>query len=132
MKVQKRIRRMILLGIVISFSITMFAQEESPFSVGGDLVSSYVWRGSKIGTGPNIQPYVEFTTGNLTIGSWGSFSLHEGGNVMEVDLYASYGFDFGLSLGLQIIIIKDIHYLDMLPTRRVMLTKLISDMKLAV
>lgn len=84
----------------LSFTLSSIAQEESPFSVGGDFVSSYVWRGSKIGSGPNIQPYVEFSKGNFTLGTWGSFSLHEFGNVMEADLYASYGFDFGLSLGL--------------------------------
>lgn len=102
MKAKKNYRKAIILVIAIAFSLPMFAQEEeseSPFSVGGDLVSSYVWRGSKIGTGPNIQPYVELALGNFTIGSWGSFSYHGTGDVMEADLYASYGFDFGLSLG---------------------------------
>lgn len=103
MKATTKIRTAAIMFIAVLLSVPTFAQEEessSPFSVGGDFVSSYVWRGSKIGSGPNIQPYVELGLGNFTIGSWGSFGYHEGGNVMEADLYASYGFDFGLSLGL--------------------------------
>lgn len=103
MKAQKNLLKAVILFFVLTFSVSTFAQEEessSPFSVGGDFVSSYVWRGSKIGSGPNIQPYMELALGNFTIGSWGSFSLHEFGDVMEADLYLSYGFDFGLSIGL--------------------------------
>jgi len=72
---------------------------ESPFSVGADLVSSYVWRGVKLG-GPSLQPTVEFSKSGLTIGAWGSFGLGPTDEaVNEADLYISYGFDFGLSLG---------------------------------
>jgi hypothetical protein len=92
----------VLLMLVFSFSPLKAQEEEkiSPFSVGADVVSSYVWRGSKQGSGPNIQPSVKFVTGGLTLGSWGSFSFHDGGDRAEVDLYAAYAFDFGLSLGI--------------------------------
>ncbi|MBN2349123.1 MAG: hypothetical protein JXJ22_09815 [Bacteroidales bacterium] len=100
----KHLRKLILVVVVMIFiyPTTVSAQGEessSPFSVGADLVSSYVWRGSKIGTGPNIQPYVELGLGNFTLGAWGSFSFHQFADFAEADLYASYGFDFGLSLG---------------------------------
>jgi hypothetical protein len=88
--------------MTLSFS-TLNAQDEektSPFSIGADVVSSYVWRGTKQGTGPNIQPSFKFTTGGLTIGSWGSYSFLDGGDLKETDLYAAYAFDFGLSLGI--------------------------------
>ncbi|MDD4990951.1 MAG: hypothetical protein PHR83_01855 [Paludibacter sp.] len=66
---------------------------KAQFATGADIVSSYVWRGfpqeATKGT-PNIQPYVSFTTGGLTLGSWASSSLL--GNVKEVDLYATYAF----------------------------------------
>ncbi len=74
-------------------------EKESPFSAGADIVSSYVWRGSKIGSGPNIQPSLKYSTGGLTLGAWGSYSFHQFGDFAETDLYASYAFDFGLSLG---------------------------------
>lgn len=100
MKTKMKIMKIGLFLLFLSFTFPNFAQEKSSFSVGGDLVSSYIWRGSKIGSGPNLQPYVEFSAGNFSLGSWGSFSLHQGGDFMEADLYASYIFDFGISLGL--------------------------------
>lgn len=73
------------------------AEKESPFSIGVDLASAYVWRGIKY-TGPSIQPTVEYSIGGFTAGVWGSFDLNNDFN--EVDTYVSYGLDFGLSFGL--------------------------------
>jgi len=80
-------------------TVNMNAQEESSFDAGADIVSNYIWRGTKFGTGPAVQPYVEFSAGNFAIGSWGSFGITDN-EAAEADLYLSYGFDFGLSLGL--------------------------------
>ena len=94
----------LLVLLMIAFSVAPInAQEEektSPFTAGADVVSSYVWRGSKIGSGPNIQPTIKYTTGGLTVAAWGSYGIHDFGDVAETDLYASYAFDFGLSLGI--------------------------------
>jgi len=106
----KNFNRGFLLSIVLlSFiGISLKAQDvevvveesDSPFSVGADLVSSYVWRGVKFG-GPAIQPTVEFSKSGFTVGAWGSFGIGPVDEaVNEADLYLSYGFDFGLSLGL--------------------------------
>ncbi len=70
---------------------------ESGFSVGADLFSSYVWRGSQLGSGPSLQPNVQFAGGGLTLGVWGSFDIN---GYSEADPYISYSFPFGLSLGL--------------------------------
>ena len=94
--------RVIIIGLALSLGfVNVQAQEESSssFDAGADFVSNYIWRGTKFGTGPAIQPYVEFSTGNLAIGSWGSFGVTDN-EAAEADLYLSYGFDFGLSLGL--------------------------------
>jgi uncharacterized protein (TIGR02001 family) len=107
----RKFSRVILLFGLLLMVVTnsMYAQEtevaeeeESPFSIGVDLVSSYVWRGSRQLGGPALQPTVEFSTGGLAIGAWGSFGLldTDGATTNEADLYVSYGFDFGLSLGL--------------------------------
>lgn len=85
----------------IGFSAT--AQEadstESIFSTdaGLDIYSSYVWRGSKFGTGPAFQPWVEQGIGGLAIGAWGSVNAGMD-EAVEMDLYIGYSFDFGLSL----------------------------------
>lgn len=78
------------------------AQEVS-ISPGVDLYSTYVWRGVAY-SGPSIQPYVELSSGGFAIGAWGSqgidgSSADETVGFQEMDLYTSYSFDFGLSLG---------------------------------
>ena len=91
----------ILVATLIGTPALMNGQDDSssPFSAGGDLVSSYLWRGSKFGTGPAIQPYVELALGNFTVGGWGSYCFTTN-EAAEADLYLSYGFNFGLSIGL--------------------------------
>ena len=83
----KKMRVLAICAIAVLATMNVKAQ----FATGADIVSSYVWRGipqeGTKGT-PNIQPYVSFTTGGLTIGSWASGSFL--GNVKEVDLYATY------------------------------------------
>ena len=92
----KAIITLLMLYLGTSFNGNLSAQESgSPFSVGADFYSSYVWRGVSF-SGPSLQPYVDFTTGGFSLGAWGSYGFD---GFMEADLYASYGFDFGLSLG---------------------------------
>ena len=91
-------------GVSVFFylaSLSLKAQEteekSSNFTVGADFYSSYIWRGSKFGTGPAFQPSVKFTAGGLAIGMWGSFDAL---GYTEADPYISYSFPFGLSLGI--------------------------------
>lgn len=102
MKASRLSMRVFLIGMIFSIGLScVSAQEESgsSFDVGADLVSNYIWRGTKFGTGPAVQPFLEFSAGNFTVGSWGSFGITDN-EAAEADLYLSYGFDFGLSLGL--------------------------------
>ncbi|SMO79260.1 TorF family putative porin [Fodinibius sediminis] len=73
---------------------------------GVDLYSTYVWRGVAY-SGPSIQPYIEFSTNGFAIGAWGSQAIdgitssnEASTGFQEMDLYTSYRFDFGLSLGI--------------------------------
>lgn len=103
MKTKTFTKSMLVLLMTVLISGSLYAQEDenkSPFSLGADVVSSYVWRGSKIGTGPNIQPWLKFSTGGFTLGAWGSTSFHFDTDVAEMDLYTSYAFGFGLTVGL--------------------------------
>ena len=47
--------------------IAIFSQEgpESGFSVGSDFYSSYIWRGTKYGSGPAVQPSMKFSKNPL-------------------------------------------------------------------
>jgi len=91
---------LVVFALLAICSLNLSAQEEekkSPFSLGADIYSSYVWRGSKLATGPAFQPTVKFNTGGLTVGVWGSF---DASGYAEVDPYISYAFKNGLSLGM--------------------------------
>lgn len=79
--------------------------QEVTVSPGVDLYSTYVWRGVAY-SGPSIQPYVELGAGGFSLGAWGSqgidgiTSSNDASNgFQEMDLYASYSFNFGLSIG---------------------------------
>jgi hypothetical protein len=90
-----------VMTFTLFFTVNLIAQEEeneksSPFSAGADFYSSYIWRGTKYGTGPAFQPSVTLSAGGFTAGAWGSF---DAAGYMESDLYVTYDFDFGLSLG---------------------------------
>jgi uncharacterized protein (TIGR02001 family) len=88
----------ILSGLSISTTtVAQESQENSKFSIGTDLYSNYVWRGTRFGSGPAVQPGITFESGGLTIGVWGSFDFN---GYSEADPYISYSFPFGLSLGM--------------------------------
>ncbi|MDR1666926.1 MAG: hypothetical protein LBS03_04445 [Bacteroidales bacterium] len=73
------------------------SKAQTEFSVGADLVSSYVWRGS-VGAGASFQPSVGLTAGGFSIGFWGSTDIASLG-LKEVDLSLGYSVG-GLSIGL--------------------------------
>jgi len=85
---------LIVFALLAICTLNVSAQEESSWSTGTDLVSSYVWRGAKFGSGPALQPGVKYSNGGFTAGAWGSycFSTNE---AAEADLYASYGLSLG-------------------------------------
>ncbi len=85
---------------ICAIAVLSATSAKAQFSTGADLVSSYVWRGvpqdATFGGTPNIQPFVSYTVGGFTIGSWASSSFM--GIVKEVDLYATYVFTPSIAL----------------------------------
>jgi hypothetical protein len=80
--------------IMISVVDVKAQDNESPFGIGADIMSRYVWRGLDYGAAPSIQPYLEYSIGGFAIGAWGayttSFSTANVSGIQEMDLYASY------------------------------------------
>jgi len=76
----------------------LFSQEDekSNFSASADFYSSYIWRGTKYGTGPHVQPLVKFNSGFFTAGGWGSFDFS---GYQEADLFVSFALPAGFSIG---------------------------------
>ena len=105
MKMVKRIISTIVIASMGVFAATAqdstATESKNGFDTGLDIYSSYPFRGVKFGTGPAFQPWVKYTYGGLTVGSWGSISTGAD-EAPEMDLYASYAFDSGPSLGLSV------------------------------
>ena len=87
------ISAVLLAAVLITVPIdkTQAQDKESPISIGADLVSRYVWRGTDYGGSPSIQPYIEAGFGGFAIGAWGAYTTNLPG-VQEMDVYASYTF----------------------------------------
>ncbi len=80
----------VILGMV-KFAVSQDVDnQDSPLSVSADVVSSFVWRGAVGSPTVNFQPSVTYSTGNLSIGTWGGTDIF--GIYKEIDLFASYSF----------------------------------------
>ncbi len=86
---------LIAASLLLLITTTPFAKAQE-VSTGLDIYSSYVWRGTKFGSGPALQPFVEFRAGGFALGAWGSYNASTD-EAAEADIYASYGFDLGES-----------------------------------
>jgi len=72
--------------------LSVSAQEEnslSDWSIGGDLVTRFYWRGMNLSESPAFQPYIECRIGAVTLGSWGSYSFSKE-PYQEIDMYVSF------------------------------------------
>ncbi|GHU69091.1 hypothetical protein FACS189413_07350 [Bacteroidia bacterium] len=86
----------IVLAIAVLMSVAGVKAQE--FSVGADVVSSYLWRGQYLG-GTAIQPGLSFSAAGFSIGAWSSVDLINISNVKEFDL--SIGYEIaGISVGI--------------------------------
>ncbi len=99
MKSTDRVIALLIFALFYLSTVEINAQEENHFSfnAGADIYSSYVWRGTKYGEGPAIQPKLEFKAGPFTAGAWGSFDFSD---YQETDLYVSFSLPAGFSLGI--------------------------------
>jgi len=70
----------------------VFSQEgekDLSVNVSADIVSRYVWRGMNLSSSPVAQPALSLSIGNLSIGSWASYSFSPE-LFQEVDLFLTY------------------------------------------
>lgn len=98
MKKRKKVIQIAIILVFTTIEMTI-AQNDNPgskFTTGADLYSSYVWRGSKFGKGPSVQPAVRYINGGLVAGVWGAF---DAAGYSETDPYIQYTFTNGIILG---------------------------------
>jgi len=91
----KQIFVILLLIFISSISLAQTDSTKSNFdlSIGADIMSRYIWRGTEFGGGsPSIQPSLALSFKNLEIGVWGAYSTGGINASQEVDLYLDYTF----------------------------------------
>ena len=83
----------------IMYSLLVLSMLYGEVTIGADVVSRYVWRGTDFGNAAAVQPGIETAVGPVTVGAWGSYSLSPGflssdttydASGSECDLYASF------------------------------------------
>jgi hypothetical protein len=92
-------KTLLILTCTLLFTIVAPNLKAQEWNASLDIYSSYIFRGTKFGSGPAFQPSVDYSISGFTIGAWGSINSSTD-EAPEMDLYLSYGFDFGLSIGL--------------------------------
>lgn len=86
-----------MMAIAMIAVLTTTGVQAQSVEASADIVSSYVWRGTKF-AGASIQPGVTYSNGGFSAGAWGSAGFD--GTFLEADLFANYTFGFGLMLGI--------------------------------
>lgn len=109
-KIEKKKAGLLLLAL-LTCTISLYSQEDQskPLTAGADFFSSYIWRGTKLGTGPAVQPVIEYSKGIFTAGAWGSFDFN---GYQEVDLYLNFSLPAGFNLGITDYYLPDLEYFD--------------------
>lgn len=89
---------MTMLCVVLFAPLKVGAQDKVKISAGADAVSTYYWRGTKLG-GFSIQPSLTASIGNFSLNAWGSVGI-EKEDTKELDFTATYTLDklhFGIT-----------------------------------
>jgi hypothetical protein len=90
--IQKYVYAAIVCIVVVSIIPTAVKAQGVEASVGGDIVSSYIWRGSEC-AGASVQPALSVGAGGFSLTAWGSigFAGYEDGYPKEYDFTLGYG-----------------------------------------
>lgn len=76
------------IALILSFAGPVQGQSAS---IGADVVSRYVWRGTDFGESMSVQPALTLGFGGLEVGAWGSYSISaSGAGANENDIWATY------------------------------------------
>lgn len=83
--------------LVVVGSSAVKAQENVEVSIGADVVSEYIWRGTYCG-GLSVQPSISIAKSGFSLTAWGSVGINAE-DTKEVDLTLGYGAGgFGVAL----------------------------------
>lgn len=82
-----------------AMALNASAQDKVEATVSADVVSNYIWRGTKLDDAA-IQPSLGVSYKGFSLSAWGSYGLTTGGQTKEFDLtlgYSTGGFNVGIT-----------------------------------
>ena len=91
-------KKIVLMAMMIATGMSATAQDEIETTIGGDVVSSYIWRGQDLG-GAALQPTFGVGYKGLSLTAWGSYGLVNPADTKEFDLTLAYTIG-GLNIGI--------------------------------
>jgi len=97
------------MSFLVSPGLHAQEEESKSWTAGADFYSSFIWRGTRLGSGPAIQPAIEFSSGAFTAGAWGSYDFND---YQEVDIYMSVALPAGFSIGITDYYTPGLRYFD--------------------
>ncbi len=92
-------KKIALFALGLVMSLATFAQDEVEATIGGDIVSQYIWRGQDLGNAA-IQPTLGIAYKGLSLSAWGSYGIANSDDTKELDLTLTYtigGFNMGIT-----------------------------------
>lgn len=92
-------KKVVIFAMGLALSGIAHAQEKIETTIGGDFVSSYIWRGQDLGS-VAVQPTLGVSYKGLSLTAWGSYGFVSNDDVKEFDLtlgYAFGGFNVGVT-----------------------------------
>ena len=85
------LRSMCTVILLLLASLAAGPSVAQTFSLGADIMSRYIWRGTDFGESASIQPALSFSAGGFEIGAWASYAISPvAADVNENDLWAGY------------------------------------------
>lgn len=88
--------RIIVICLITTCTNLTWSAQAQEVKIGADLVSNYIWRGSKLGSA-SFQPAISAEYKGISLTAWGSTDFT--GDAFELDLTAGYRIN-GLSLAI--------------------------------
>lgn len=80
--------------LMLSFCAA-FAGDGVDVTIGVDLFSRYVWRGTDVGNAPSAQPTLAAQCSRVELGVWAAYTLsNDVSETDEIDLWLSYSHEF--------------------------------------
>lgn len=93
---KKLVQRIVTLAALVAGMNSVWGVKAQEVTVGADVVSNYVWRGTKCGDA-SFQPYLSVGYKGFSLTAWGSTDFT--GSAFELDLTAAYSVG-GLNLAI--------------------------------